>query len=42
MRLGGISELPDEIVLVPYRIENNARVYFEDEAVKIPLNDTSK
>ena len=42
MRLGGISDLPDEIVLVPYRIENNARVYFEDEAVKIPLNDTSK
>ena len=42
MRLGGINKLPDEIILVPYRIENNMRVYFEDEAVKIPLNDTSK
>ena len=42
MRLSGISKLPDEIVLVPYRIENNARVYFEDEAVNVPLADVSK
>ncbi len=43
MRLGGISELPDEITLVPYRIDGSGtRVYFEDEAVKVPLADTSR
>ena len=43
MRLGGISELPDEITLVPYRIDGGGtRVYFEDEAVKVPLADTSR
>ena len=43
MRLGGISELPDEITLVPYRIDGGGtRVYFEDEAVKVPLADASR
>ncbi|MFR2459804.1 MAG: hypothetical protein ACLTAO_11635, partial [Christensenellales bacterium] len=43
MRLGGISKLPDEITLVPYRIDSgDTRVYFEDEAVKVPLADTSR
>lgn len=42
MRLSGISELPDEITLVPYRSDgNDKRVYFEDEAVEVPLADPS-
>lgn len=37
LRLTGISEIPDEVLLTPYRVADGAREYAEDETVRIAL-----
>lgn len=38
LRLTGISEIPDEVLLTPYRMADGAREYAEDETVRIALD----